>query len=218
MASDATRRIKTSLITGIPFFALFLLLPSLFICLLCSLAGYMLFVEWPRMCGDRCSILLTLIYPSLPLVLLILHVALWRWQSPWYALYPLLAAWLVDIAAYFTGIFWGTHLCWPSVSPHKTWEGVCGGVLALACVHGVIAAMGWSVYSSLVLLAAAPVVAAGAILGDFMLSLLKRRSGVKDTGAVLPGHGGLLDRAASVFPVVVLLAIFQLVASLAGMQ
>jgi phosphatidate cytidylyltransferase len=103
--------------------------------------------------------------------------------------------WAADIAAYFTGRSFGRHKLAPGVSPGKTWEGFAGG-LAGALVGGATAALyvlpaprpwpGW-----LVLCAA---VAAISVVGDLTESLLKRQVGTKDSGSLLPGHGGVLDR------------------------
>ncbi len=102
-----------------------------------------------------------------------------------------------DIGAYFTGRAFGRHALSPRVSPGKTWEGLWGGVV---CV-GLLALLLWSLlptrFEHLGLTAAVVVALATAfasVLGDLTVSMVKRVSGVKDSSAMLPGHGGLLDR------------------------
>jgi phosphatidate cytidylyltransferase len=102
-----------------------------------------------------------------------------------------------DIGAYFTGRAFGRHALSPSVSPSKTWEGFWGGVFCA----GLLAAGLWALlpgrFDHLSLAAALCVALATAfasVLGDLTVSMVKRVSGVKDSGSLLPGHGGLLDR------------------------
>ena len=133
----------------------------------------------------------------------------------WFALAtlpPAVLLWLLaavaaaDTGAYFTGHRFGRHPLAPRVSPGKTWEGAAGGALAaLAC--GAVGA--WIFHEPLfrwLMLAAALFVAS--VVGDLFESVLKRTRGVKDSGAVFPGHGGVLDRVDSVLcaaPVVAVL-------------
>jgi len=108
--------------------------------------------------------------------------------------------WIADTAAYFAGNAYGRRRLAPSISPGKTWEGVAGAVaatLAYAIIFGLPGAplgiyarqAGWPVY-----LGAMVLLCAVSIVGDLFESALKRQAGAKDSGAVLPGHGGVLDR------------------------
>ncbi len=122
-------------------------------------------------------------------------VALTRLQEadPWLVFLLLAIVWLGDTAALVVGRRWGRHRMAPRVSPKKSWEGA-----AASLVIAVVAAAAWSALllgrlSPLVVAVAAGVNVA-AQLGDLVESLLKRGSGVKDSGHLLPGHGGLLDR------------------------
>lgn len=114
--------------------------------------------------------------------------------GPWMLLYLLGVVWATDIGAYFSGRAIGGPKIAPSISPSKTWAGLGGG-MAAAAVTG-LAFMPWTPYpegffSTLLVSALLAVVAQA---GDFFESWLKRRAGVKDSGTLIPGHGGLLDR------------------------
>ena len=104
------------------------------------------------------------------------------------------AIWISDTAAYFSGRAWGRRKLAPSISPGKTWEGVAGA-LAAVLVYALI----WS-YSTGnempagLLVPLLLLLAAMGIVGDLFESLMKRQAGVKDSGNILPGHGGILDR------------------------
>ena len=120
-------------------------------------------------------------------------------RSPWLLLAALALVWVADIAAYFSGRSYGRHKLAPSISPGKTWEGAVGaalGVLAYAVAVG--GSTGWlaQLNSLQILLIAMGFLAltAVSILGDLFESLAKRQAGVKDSSALLPGHGGVLDR------------------------
>lgn len=97
-----------------------------------------------------------------------------------------------DIGAYFTGRLFGKTKLSPVISPNKTWEGLGGG-MALAAIAGALASalVPFSVMTCMALSILLAVIAQG---GDLFESWLKRRAGVKDSGTLIPGHGGLLDR------------------------
>lgn len=107
-------------------------------------------------------------------------------------LFSLVVILAADVAAYFAGHRWGRRKLAPQVSPGKTWEGVVGGVCGALLVASLGAyGLGWPVWA----IAPLAVVTAGfSIVGDLTESLMKRHTGVKDSGSVFPGHGGLLDR------------------------
>lgn len=108
-------------------------------------------------------------------------------------LYLFILIWSADSGAYLVGKQWGKHKMIPKVSPGKSWEGVLGGVLLAMMV--AMAGVYWfkpvHVGSWMGL---AFVIVIISIFGDLFISILKRRCGLKDTGALLPGHGGILDR------------------------
>lgn len=131
-----------------------------------------------------------------------------RAQSPYWLLYALVLNWVGDIGAYYVGRKWGRHKLAPVISPGKSWEGAAMSVAASAA-FGVVFLLRFTP-SIAPLEAVALSVAANAAgqLGDLAESALKRGAGLKDSGALLPGHGGLLDRVDSTLftlPVVYLL-------------
>ena len=116
-------------------------------------------------------------------------------HGPWAVLLVFLIVWAADIGAYFTGRRFGTRRLAATTSPGKSVEGVAGGMAAVAAL-GTIAGLWLGLPAGLAVAFTVMciVVAAFSVLGDLMESLVKRRSGVKDSGNVLPGHGGILDR------------------------
>lgn len=128
--------------------------------------------------------------------------------SAWYALFDLhqsaprllalmCVVWIADTAAYFVGRSLGRHKLAPHISPGKTWEGVAGGCAGVGVYYGLL----WWVWSAPYLVETRfldlAIVVGMTILsveGDLFESWLKRRAGVKDSGSILPGHGGVLDR------------------------
>ena len=133
-----------------------------------------------------------------------------REKSVWLLLFLMVLVWVADIAAYVFGRTWGKHKLAPSISPGKTWEGaagalLCGGVYTwlwqVFAPHTLVPMSGFSSWG-LVLLALILVVIS--ILGDLFESHMKRCAGLKDSGTLIPGHGGILDRIdsqTSVLPV-----------------
>lgn len=104
------------------------------------------------------------------------------------------AAVLSDIGGYGFGVAFGRHKVAPSVSPNKTWEGLIGGLLVAILGVSVLLPLLWDDLDVLSAAAIALTCGLAGFLGDLMESMLKRDLGVKDLGAVLPGHGGVLDR------------------------
>jgi phosphatidate cytidylyltransferase len=158
-------------------------------------------------------------------------LAVWLLAACWIALYQLrgqgaavlVAAmaivWVADIAAYFAGRAFGRHKLAPTISPGKSWEGAVAGMVGVA-VLGVWSASwpgvsdtlpallvnrlgGWMAALVLVLLAGL------SIVGDLYESLLKRQAGVKDSGRLLPGHGGALDRIDALIPTMPVVALLH---------
>ena len=116
--------------------------------------------------------------------------------GPRLLLFVILLVVAADVGAYFAGRRFGRNKLAPRVSPGKTWEGVLGGFVAAA----LMAAIGvwWFKVDAPRFLALCIVVVVASIIGDLTESLFKRHAGLKDSGRLLPGHGGLLDRVDSV--------------------
>lgn len=129
-----------------------------------------------------------------------------------YFFYVLLVIWATDTGAYFFGRFFGKKKLWPAISPKKTMEGSFGGIAA-ACVVAVVYHHFVPLpHSYLVLLGGAIITSVFGQIGDLVESAFKRHYGVKDSGKLLPGHGGVLDRFDSlifVFPLLHLIGFFQ---------
>lgn len=128
--------------------------------------------------------------------------------QPWLLLATMAVPWIADIGAYFAGKKFGKRKLAPAISPGKTWEGVMGAAVCMLIyavvlnqVGGIFNALSIPVLLLLLVLSVA---------GDLFESLMKRQSGMKDSSALLPGHGGVLDRIdsqLSVLPVALLLII-----------
>ena len=152
-------------------------------------------------------------YIALPLGLLVQLRE--QYAGAFLILYLLLVVWAGDIFAYFVGKFLGKHLMSPRVSPKKTWEGAAASIVASVAVGGSIfyyaapvseALLRWGLIQrqdgifNLDRPAILPILILTALLniaaqfGDLVESLIKRGAGVKDSGSILPGHGGMLDR------------------------
>lgn len=118
--------------------------------------------------------------------------------------WALALVWATDIGAYFAGRAIGGPKLWPAVSPNKTWAGLIGGVIAASLFAGALHL--WAGLP-LRLTLATPVLAVLAQGGDLYESHLKRRAGVKDSGTLLPGHGGVMDRLDGLVPVAPIAAV-----------
>ena len=105
----------------------------------------------------------------------------------------MLMLWANDTGAYIMGKSFGKHKLFERVSPGKTWEGLAGGILSAVVAAGVIARY-FTVLDTWQWLCVALIISVFGTFGDLVESLFKRSRQIKDSGAILPGHGGLLDR------------------------
>lgn len=112
----------------------------------------------------------------------------------WLVLFLALITWAADTGAYYAGTLWGKHLLAPRISPKKTVEGLLGG-MGLAVAAALLAQV-WFVpqLQPMDTVILGVVLTGAGLIGDLWESAIKRRVGVKDSGSILPGHGGMLDR------------------------
>ena len=159
------------------------------------LAGAMFFV----VIVTRAPALATgVLYAGLPVFgLIVLRRQIGSDGLVWTA-WALALVWATDIGAYFAGRTIGGPKLWPSVSPNKTWAGLIGGTVAASLLASALHL--WAGLP-LRLTLATPMLAVLAQGGDLFESHLKRRAGVKDSGTLLPGHGGVMDRLDGLVPV-----------------
>ncbi|HTK10342.1 MAG TPA: phosphatidate cytidylyltransferase [Ktedonobacteraceae bacterium] len=127
----------------------------------------------------------------------------------WWLLFVMLGVWGCDSAAFFVGRYFGRHKMSPRISPGKTWEGFAGGmflaVIAALVLTVVPLGVPWYIAICFGLL-----LGVAAVLGDLAESLIKRQTNVKDSGQLMPGHGGMLDRVDSLlFAVMIVYACSQ---------
>jgi len=126
----------------------------------------------------------------------------------WLILSVMVLVWAADIGAYFSGRAFGKRKLAPQVSPGKSWEGVYGGLavsLVITLVVGI--SRDWGVGQILLGLLGAALVVMASVIGDLTESMFKRRSGIKDSSNLLPGHGGVLDRIDSLTAAIPLFAV-----------
>ena len=139
----------------------------------------------------------TSLYLWLPIGLL----AMWFNQnsstSTEYVLFYLIAIWLYDSMAYVVGKWLGKTPIFPKVSPKKTIEGTLGGTIVTVLIMSALNACWFQLEASVYLLTI--VIIFFATFGDFVESYMKRKLGIKDSGTLIPGHGGILDRLDSVY-------------------
>jgi len=145
----------------------------------------------------------------------------------WWLVLTLGASWLADTGAYFVGRAWGRHPLAPRLSPRKTWEGVAGCLASstafavalpfLVDLTGLGAFLGPAPYPGLPSfhgLALGLLIGVAAVVGDLGESMMKRAAGAKESGWIVPGHGGLLDRMDSLM--LVLVAVYYYVVWVIG--
>lgn len=203
---DLITRVITGIVSGALFLGVYLFSKNLFSLVLFGIAVFILIFEWPKLAKNNKFLwFLTPLYPLFPIFCLIYLNHFYRQIDILLPLYPFIISWSADSGGYFAGNLWGKHKIWPAISPKKSWEGLLGG-FALVMITNLLVlfnrpnfllfnfSLRWLcfVFYSVILTFAT-------FSGDFFESYLKRKSGLKDTGSILPGHGGLIDRFDSVF-------------------
>ncbi len=155
------------------------------------------------------------LYLGWPIVLLIWLRDVDSSEGLYWTVLVFAVAWSADVLAYLVGSTVGGPKLWPRFSPNKTWSGFCGGLVAGMIAGGVMA--GWLEMGRLTVLWGSVLGLAAALAtmgGDLWESALKRRFGVKDTGTLIPGHGGLLDRVDGLMFAIVVVAAGRVLANL----
>jgi len=203
------RMITAISISAVFWIALYAFPPWGFSALLRIMLLEILIFEWPLLFSPRSwqFWLIMPLYPIFPFFLLITlhHYPVYRAM--------LIAIWMLvsvfDTLSYIGGVLLGRHAIAPSVTPHKTWEGFMVGMVS---VFITLVGLCWYYASPMsypLMGVVTLVVSVLAFLGDLFESWLKRRAGIKDTGALLPGHGGLLDRLDGILFVVLFVYFFR---------
>jgi phosphatidate cytidylyltransferase len=191
-SSELERRIKSGLILGIIVIALTLWSPESFT-IMCLVGSIILIREWWAITKPYRIFLLPfgILYISAAIISL-LYI---RTTNLNILIALLVIVWTGDIAAYFVGKKFGKHKIAPSISPGKSWEGLAASVIASAAVAAYLGSVAPIPHA--ILGAMLAVIGLG---GDMFESSLKRRAGVKDSGRLIPGHGGLFDRVDALLP------------------
>lgn len=189
------KRIIIGLVLAIFFLISFIYLPSYFFSLI--LAGILLHIiifEWSRLFDPKKLPfwLLMPFYPVLPFIFLILMNQNVLYRPLIFILFVLVA--IYDTGSYSVGSLIGYHKIAPRISPAKTWEGFIGGYLSVLIGLSLILWVSEIFLSYLSTAFFTLIVCILSLLGDLFESWLKRRVNIKDSGIILPGHGGFLDR------------------------
>ncbi len=170
------------------------LLPfTIFVCCLFLVFIYELFALSKTPYQNIGKIMSALVYIGLPFTLL-LYIALFDDGFHPNIIFGMLwLTWTNDTCAYFTGSWFGKNKLFPQISPKKTWEGSIGGVIG-TMIMGFVLSQFFTELTATTWIAIAATVAIFGSIGDLIESMLKRSYGIKDSGTLLPGHGGFLDR------------------------
>ena len=169
---------------------------------------YYMFSHGPKKTDHSISIIKLLVgfFGVIPPILALLFI---HKESTAWLFYALSIVWVADIGAYFSGKRFGKKKLAPNLSPGKTQEGMIGAVFATT-IYSALAGYYFQldIISVIVLLLISIVATVISVAGDLSISLLKREMNLKDTGKILPGHGGILDRIDSVLSSAPFLALF----------
>lgn len=195
LTTNFYRRFVTALFLGFAFWTIFAYTPPLYFSITLALILCLIITcEWSHFFPiNHPTYWLTLpLYPSLPFILLIHMNHMPAYRHLLFILFILVFSF--DTGSYIIGSLWGKHPISRNISYHKTWEGFIGGYLfALAGLVFIV----WEqhiIYVPSILIPFTLLVCVLSLCGDLFESFLKRRAGLKDSGTLLPGHGGFLDR------------------------
>lgn len=143
------------------------------------------------------------------------------WQSsPWWLMYLFLLVWGADSGAYFVGRKFGKKKLAPDVSPNKSIEGLYGGIITVAIIIVLVQSsyLDLTLSQHILFMVLSLVTVFASVLGDLFESMIKRRAGIKDSGRILPGHGGVLDRIDSLLAAAPVFAAGMYVLKLMGVD
>lgn len=195
VSTEFIKRLVTGIALGLAFWGVYFYLPPFFFSLILVFILLLIIVcEWTRFFPIETALFWLLMPPYLivPFVLLIKLN-----HDPVYHELLLMLFMLVfgfDTGSYVTGTLIGKHHICPAISPKKTWEGILGGyIFSCLCFVLIIFERGYTT-SWWIVIGLTAIVCTLSLLGDLFESWLKRRAHLKDSGTMLPGHGGFLDR------------------------
>ncbi|MBD3273225.1 hypothetical protein GF385_02635 [Candidatus Dependentiae bacterium] len=221
LKNESFKRFATGIILGFCFFGAYFHSLLLFSLILFALLFIILFFEWPTLINLPITNikywLISIFYPILPISTLIYLNIKFRDTDFLFPLYPFIVSWTADTGGYILGKLIGKHKICPNISPGKSWEGFLGSFTAVTVLNIFILPGIKTFPFVLYLQSFFPILLFSfllttiAFLGDIFISYLKRKRDLKDTGNLLPGHGGLLDRFDSVLFVSTLLLLIIIV-------
>ena len=178
--------------------------------LIAAVAAPLMIAEWVRLTRARPVLRTVTVVYSIGAVLALL----WLRHQPAFGretiLWVVLCVWATDIGAYFLGSLAGGAKLAPSISPSKTWSGLVGG-MCFSAVTSSACGLAFNAGDTVMLAVAGVVIATIAQAGDLFESAAKRGAGVKDSGRLIPGHGGLMDRIDGLIAALVAIAALRLV-------
>ncbi|MFA5074497.1 MAG: phosphatidate cytidylyltransferase [Candidatus Babeliales bacterium] len=220
--SEIFKRVISGSILGFCFFYAYIHSALLFSFILLAILLIILFFEWPKLLpstnrrtisGILKYLFISFFYPILPILILIFLNHAYRSQNILFPLYPFIVSWVGDTGAFILGKLFGKHKICPKISPGKSWEGLFGGFVGIL-IFNILYLPGIYIFpfvayvkSFLTIISLSILLTITGFFGDISISFLKRKNGLKDTGVLLPGHGGLLDRFDAVFLNAIIIAL-----------
>lgn len=224
LSNELFKRFSVGLIVGLCFLGAYCHSQLLFGFILLFVLIELLVFEWPKLIDFKTSkswivvlCFFTIIYPILPIFTLFYFNFMFYVTDFLLPLYPFLIAWAGDTGAFIVGKLIGKHKIVPSISPKKSWEGLFGGFVASFVFNFFylpaikVSPFPIIVHKFWILVLFSAVITVVGFLGDIFISFLKRKKDLKDTGRLLPGHGGLLDRFDSVLFIAVFIFILIMI-------
>ena len=213
--NETVKRSVTGIILGFCFFGTYIHSTTLFSLLLIAILLIVLIFEWPLLVNfnNKRNWIITFFYPTISFGILIYLNQTYHSTDFFLPLYPFLVAWVGDTSGYLIGKPFGKYKVCPSISPKKTWEGIAGGFIGTLLFNFLYLptiksySMVKLIQTPWILILLSLSIYIVGFSGDLFVSVLKRLKGLKDTGSLLPGHGGLLDR----FDSVLFVAIFMII-------